>query len=114
LRFGEMSIFHRHEQANGSGSVQFSMANSVAPGVFDLDTINDFSTPSVSFFMSVPGAKNSMQAFEAMVETAQCLVKNLAGEMRDESRSVMTLQTLEHSRQKIRELERRQLTRSTQ
>ncbi|MFT5579180.1 MAG: cell division protein ZipA [Paraglaciecola psychrophila] len=112
LRFGEMSIFHRHEQANGSGAVQFSMANSVAPGVFDLDAINEFSTPSVSFFMSVPGAENSMQSFDAMVETAQCLVKNMGGEMRDESRSVMTLQTLEHCRQKIRDIERRQLTRS--
>jgi len=112
LRFGEMSIFHRHEEANGSGAVQFSMANSVQPGVFDLDSIDDFSTPSVSFFMSVPGADNPMQAFDAMVETAQCLVKNLGGEMRDESRSVMTLQTLEHCRQRIRDSERRQLTRS--
>jgi len=112
LRFGEMSIFHRHEQANGKGAVQFSMANSVQPGVFDLDAIDDFTTPSVSFFMSVPGADNPMQAFDAMVETAQCLVKNLGGEMRDESRSVMTLQTLEHCRQRIRDSERRQLTRS--
>ena len=47
LRFGEMNIFHRHEQSNGKGSVQFSMANSVEPGFFDLDTIDDFTTPGV-------------------------------------------------------------------
>lgn len=110
LRFGEMDIFHRHEKANGTGAVQFSMANSVQPGIFDLDDIDNFSTPSVSFFMSVPGADDPMQAFDYMVETAQCLVKNLDGEMRDESRSVMTLQTLEHCRQRIRDFERRQLT----
>ena len=45
-----------------------------------------------------------------MVETAQCLAKNLNGELRDETRSVMTGQTLEHCRNRIREIERKQLT----
>jgi len=110
LRFGDMSIFHRHEQANGKGAVQFSMANSVEPGYFDLDNIDDFSTPSVCFFMSVPGPSEAIKAFEYMVETAQCLVTNLGGEMLDESRSAMTNQTLEHCRQRLQDFERRQLT----
>ncbi len=109
LRFGHMNIFHRYEQANGSGAVQFSMANSVEPGTFDLDHIDDFTTPGVCFFMSVPGPEKPIKAFEFMVETAQCLVTNLNGEMRDESRSAMTNQTLEHCRQRIQEFERRQL-----
>jgi len=109
LRFGDMNIFHRHENANGTGAVQFSMANSVHPGTFDLEAIDEFTSPSVSFFMSIPGAEDPMQAFDYMVETAQCLVKNLDGELRDESRSVMTTQTLEHCRQRIRDAERRQL-----
>lgn len=110
LRFGDMNIFHRYESANGVGSVQFSVANSVEPGTFDLDKIDDFSTPGVCFFMSVPGPEEPMQAFDFMVETAQVLVKNLDGEMRDESRSAMTMQTLEHCRQRLRDFERRQLT----
>lgn len=109
LRFGKMNIFHRHEQANGRGQVQFSVANSVEPGTFNLDNIDDFSTPGVCFFMSVPGPEDPITAFECMVETAHCLVKNLDGEMRDESRSVMTMQTLEHCRQRLQEFERRQL-----
>ena len=110
LRFGEMNIFHRHEQSNGKGSVQFSMANSVEPGFFDLDTIDDFTTPGVCFFMSVPGPEEPIKAFECMIETAQCLVSNLNGEMLDESRSVMTSQTLEHCRQRLHDFERLQLT----
>ncbi|MCP3909089.1 MAG: cell division protein ZipA [Oceanicoccus sp.] len=110
LRFGDMNIFHRHEQSNGKGPVQFSMANSVEPGYFDLDAIDDFSTPGVCFFMSVPGPEDAIKAFECMVETAQCLVSNLNGEMLDESRSAMTNQTLEHCRQRLRDFERRQLT----
>ncbi|MEH6556610.1 MAG: cell division protein ZipA [Oceanicoccus sp.] len=110
LRFGDMNIFHRHEQANGKGAVQFSMANSVEPGYFDLDTIDDFTTPGVCFFMSVPGPSEPIKAFEYMVETAQCLVTNLGGEMLDDSRSAMTNQTLEHCRQRLQDFERRQLT----
>lgn len=110
LRFGDMNIFHRYERENGSGAVQFSMANSVEPGTFDLDNIDDFTTPGVCFFMSVPGPEESIKAFEYMVETAQCLVSNLNGEMQDETRSVMTRQTLEHCRQRLRDFERRRLT----
>lgn len=110
LRYGDMNIFHRYERENGSGAVQFSMANSVEPGTFDLDKIDDFTTPGVCFFMSVPGPEESIKAFEYMVETAQCLVTNLNGEMQDETRSVMTNQTLEHCRHRLRDFERRRLT----
>ncbi len=110
LRFGDMNIFHRYEKSGGKGAVQFSMANSVEPGTFDLEKIDDFTTPGVCFFMSVPGPEQPIKAFECMVETAQCLVTNLNGELLDDSRSAMTNQTLEHCRQRLQEFERRQLT----
>lgn len=110
LRYGRMNIFHRFENADGSGPEQFSVANLVEPGNFDLDAIDGFTTPGVVFFMSLPGPKDSMQAFDAMLETARCLVKNLGGELRDQTHSVATKQTLEHYRQRIRDFERRQLT----
>ncbi len=110
LRYGRMNIFHRFEKADGSGAEQFSVANLVEPGSFDLDAIEGFSTPGVVFFLSLPGPEESMQAFDAMLETARCLVKNLGGELRDQSHSVATKQTYEHYRQRIRDFERRQLT----
>jgi len=110
MRFGDMDIFHRSENEDDSGVVQFSMASVVKPGVFDLDQIDGFSTPGVSFFLSMPGPKNPMKAFDYMLETAQVLVKNLEGELRDSQHSSMTVQTIEHSRQKIRDFERRQLS----
>lgn len=110
LRYGRMNIFHRFEKANGSGAEQFSVANLVEPGNFDLDAIDGFSTPGVVFFMNMPGPEKPMQAFDAMLETARCLVNNLGGELRDQSHSVATKQTLEHYRQRIRDFERRQLT----
>lgn len=110
MRFGDMDIFHRHEKANGKGHIQFSVANLVEPGTFNLDAIDHFTTPGVCFFLTLPGPEKSITAFNYMVETAQVLVKNLHGELRDDAHSVMTQQTIEHFRQRIRDFERKQLT----
>lgn len=110
VRYGHMNIFHRYEEAGGAGAEQFSVVNMVAPGTFDLDAMDDFATPGVSFFMRLPGPKQAIKAFDCMVETAQCLVKNLGCELHDEAHSAVTPQTLQHLRQRIRDFERRQLT----
>ncbi|MCY1173875.1 Cell division protein ZipA [compost metagenome] len=110
LRFGEMDIFHRHESMAGNGEVLFSMANAVKPGVFDLDDIDHFSTRAVSFFLGLPGPRHPKQAFDVMVAAARKLAHELNGELKDDQRSVLTAQTIEHYRQRIVEFERRALT----
>ena len=108
-RFGEMNIFHRYESENATGEIQFSIVNVVEPGVFKLDDIKSFTTPGVSFFLRLPGPKDPIEAFNCMVETAQCLVRNLDGELTDEAHCSVTEQTLEHSRQRIRDFLKNQL-----
>lgn len=110
LRFGEMDIFHRHESMAGNGEVLFSMANALKPGTFDLDDIEGFSTRAVSFFLGLPGPRHPKQAFDVMVAAARKLAHELGGELKDDQRSVLTAQTIEHYRQRIVEFERRQLT----
>lgn len=110
LRFGQMDIFHRHESMTGNGDIQFSMANAVNPGTFDLNDIDQFTTPAVSFFMGLPGPKHPKQAFELMIAAARKLSQELDGELKDDQRSVLTAQTIEHYRQRIVEFERRQMT----
>lgn len=107
LLFGDMDIYHRHEETDTHSPVQFSVANAVEPGTFRPEDMLTMSTPGISFFMSVPGPSNAMQAFDFMLETAQCVVRNMGGELKDERRSVMTGQTIEHCRQRIREYERK-------
>ncbi|KTT11143.1 cell division protein ZipA [Pseudomonas oryzihabitans] len=109
LRFGDMDIFHRHESMSGNGEVLFSMANAVRPGTFDLDAIDDFHTPAVSFFLGLPGPRHPKQAFDLMVAAARKLSSELNGELKDEQRSVMTAQTIEHYRQRIVDFERKSL-----
>ncbi|HEA52136.1 cell division protein ZipA [Marinobacter antarcticus] len=110
LVHGDMKIYHRHEAEDTISPVQFSVANAVEPGTFKPNDVAAMTTPGISFFMSMPGPTSSMQAFDFMLETAQCVVRNLGGELKDERRSVMTAQTIEHCRQRIREYERKQRT----
>ncbi|MDB9905621.1 cell division protein ZipA [Oceanospirillaceae bacterium] len=112
--FGEMDIFHRFEDGLRLGKTQFSMANMMEPGTFDLNDIDHLHTPGVVFFLGLPMAQDSMQAFDYMLETAQCLASNLGGGVLDEQRSVMRPQTIAHCRQQIRDFERRHLTRRAQ
>ncbi|USE38616.1 cell division protein ZipA [Endozoicomonas sp. SCSIO W0465] len=109
MRFGDMSIFHRYANADGTGKILFSMANGIKPGTFVIDNLEETETPALSLFMSLPGPEKPMQAFAQMEEVARRLALDLGGELKDEQFSVMTQQTLEHCRQRIREYERKQL-----
>jgi cell division protein ZipA len=110
MRFGEMDFFHRHSKTAGKGTILFSVANMVQPGIFDIDDMAGFSTPGLTFFMTCPGPPDMMKAFDLMRETAECVADNLGGDLLDDTRSVATKQTLDHIRQRIRDLERRLLT----
>ncbi|MES3006326.1 MAG: cell division protein ZipA [Pseudomonadota bacterium] len=109
LRFGDMSIFHRHIEADTRSPVLFSVANIVNPGTFDLNQISEFSTRGLCFFMTLPNVANSMQAFDKMLDVAQQVRIALDGDLKDDNRSVMTAQTIEHYRQRVRDFDLRQL-----
>ncbi|MEE2798173.1 MAG: cell division protein ZipA [Pseudomonadota bacterium] len=106
LRYGDMKIFHRHESMSGNGDVLFSMANALKPGVFDLDELDQSHVRAVSFFMGLPGPRHPKQALDLMIAAARKLAHELGGDLKDEQRSVLTAQTIEHYRQRIAEFER--------
>ncbi|AQU83369.1 MULTISPECIES: cell division protein ZipA C-terminal FtsZ-binding domain-containing protein [unclassified Halomonas] len=102
-----MGIFHRFETESPDSELQFSMVNVLKPGTFPIEEMDDFVTPGITLLMPLPGATDSSAAFEAMVETAMVLVRHMGGELKDENHSVMTAQTIEFSRQRVHEFERR-------
>jgi len=108
LRYGEKDIFHRFEEADGQGRIQFSVAQIHNPGTFDPATMADTRYHGLSFFMSLPGAKRPLEAYEAMSEMAMVVSRNLKADVLDESHSAMTPQTMEHERQQILDYERQQ------
>ncbi len=108
--FGEMRIFHHYGvgELNAKTPV-FSIANIVEPGFFDLERMEELETPGLCFFLRLPGPLDGKVAFELMLNTGQRLAEKLVGELRDETRSVVTMQTLFHLRDRITEFGRQQL-----
>ncbi|MFT7684801.1 MAG: cell division protein ZipA [Candidatus Azotimanducaceae bacterium] len=100
LTFGEMDIFHRLDVHNFS---TFSVVNAVEPGTFSINSMAEMSTPGISLFMRVHELVDPVAVFNEMVDVAHSLAEELGGEVRDESRSAMTHQTVEHCRLEISE-----------
>jgi cell division protein ZipA len=98
MTFGEMDIFHRTSDA---GKILFSSANAVAPGTFVVSEMHEIKTPAISLFMQANLLNDPLAAYDQMVEVAQNLALDLVGEVKDESRSVLTPQTIEHGRQSL-------------
>tara|TARA_B100000809_G_scaffold131298_1_gene129095 strand:- start:75 stop:968 length:894 start_codon:yes stop_codon:yes gene_type:complete len=98
--FGEMDIFH---QLDDRGEQLFSLASAVEPGTFNLSSLDQFSTPGVSLFMRVHELEAPLQVLDSMLSVANMVAQELNGEVRDETRSVMTPQTIEHCRQSLTE-----------
>ncbi len=100
MTFGEMDIFH---QLDDRGAQLFSLASAVEPGTFDLSSLDQFSTPGISLFMRVHELAAPLEVLDSMLSVANRVAQELNGEVRDETRSVMTPQTIEHCRQSLTE-----------
>ncbi|GLX76899.1 cell division protein ZipA [Thalassotalea insulae] len=107
LRYGDMNIFHRHQDNAGNGKVTFSLANMMNPGTFDLDAMESFTTQGITLFMTLPNAGDPFEVFEHMMNAAKQLSMEFHAQLLDDKRSVMTKQTEQHYIGKIREFERR-------
>ena len=108
LRYGEKNIFHRFEDTDGRGRIQFSVAQMRNPGTFEPEEMPSERYPGLSFFMSLPGARKPLEAYEAMSEMALVIARNLGADVLDGTHSAMTPQTMEHERQQILDYERQQ------
>lgn len=107
LRYGEMNIFHRHQDNAGNGQVTFSLANMMNPGTFDLDDIENFSTQGITLFMTLPNTGDAFEVFEKMLNAAKQLAVEFKAQLLDDKRCVMTKQTEQHYMGIIREFERK-------
>ena len=106
MTFGEMEIFHRLDEA---GKSQFSLANAVEPGSFNPGTMDELQTPGVTLFMHAHEVHDPLGIYDSMLEAAQTLALELGGELRDESRSAITTQTIDYCRQGIQDFQYKHL-----
>ena len=109
LKFGERKIFSKRVGDKANGEVLFNVANGLNPGTFDLNHMDSFSTVGVALFLALPTSINNLDAFQQMLDVAQDLVGSLDAELRDDQRNIMSAQTIEHYRQRVRDFELQRL-----
>ncbi|MFT7680736.1 MAG: cell division protein ZipA [Moritella dasanensis] len=113
FKFGEMDIFHRHVDAAGKGAVIFSLANMVKPGVFDLDSMEQFESPGVSLFMMFPCAGQASHNYGLMLGAAERIADGVDGLLMDATRHPLTEDAIEQEQAFIRKLESRALAKKS-
>jgi len=100
MQFGAMNIYHRENQ---QGQVLFSLASVVEPGSFPADQAEAFETPGLILFTQLPGAQDGLSIYSDMLFTAERLAVLLDADLHDETRSALTRQVIEHTRERILE-----------
>ncbi len=108
LVYGHMNIFHRLVDNHPEQGPIFSVANLVKPGSFDMSHIQDLRTPGISFFLALPGPMSALDAWDAMLPTAQRMAELLDGVLLDEERNALGRQRIAHIREDLRNYDRKQ------
>ncbi len=107
LQPGAMNIYHRYDNRYAD-RVLFSVANMVNPGHFPLQEMDGFTTPGLLLFTQLPGVRDGMEIYADMLYAANQLAGIMGGVLQDETHSVLSKQTIQHTRDAIME-HRRQL-----
>lgn len=102
LEFGDMGIYHRLLDGKRELGPIFSVANMLKPGNFDLTRLDTLRTPGLSFFMTLPGPLSALDAWDAMLPTAQRLAELLDSQVLDEERNALGRQRIAHIRDELR------------
>ena len=102
LEFGDMGIYHRLVDGKRDQGPVFSVANMLKPGSFDLGRLDSLRTPGLSFFMTLPAPLSALDAWEAMLPTAQRMAELLGGQVLDEERNALGRQRIAHIRDELR------------
>ena len=104
LVFGKHDIFHRiHEE---DVEPVFSMANLTKPGSFDKSAWNTMEIHGVTMFMTLPGPRNALDAWDSMLATSRRLAELLHADLLDDQHEVFTRQRSMQIKEELREYER--------
>lgn len=104
LVFGAHDIFHRIIEEDVEPI--FSMANLTKPGSFDKNAWNTMEIRGVTMFMTLPGPRNALDAWDAMLATSRRLAELLHADLLDDKHEVFTRQRSLQIKEELREYER--------
>jgi len=102
LQRGKYGIFHYFlDNGVDDKDAEFSVANLIEPGSFDLSDIKGNVIPGMTFFMELPGRGDPVVRFDRMVSIARSLKQILAAELLDEEGSHWSIQRERYIREEI-------------
>lgn len=104
LVFGDPGIFHRLNEEDGKPV--FSMANLTNPGTFDKTKWNTIEIRGVTMFMTLPGPKNALDAWDSMLATSRRLAELLHADLLDDQRQIFGRERSLQIKEELREFER--------
>ncbi len=101
FEFNDKNIYEKFSTSNLKDKRPIaSIVNSFEPGTFDSD-FDNFDTKAITLLLYLPGPDTELDAFNDIVSCARNIADNLNGELCDETRSVLTQQTVSHLEEKI-------------
>lgn len=94
---------YRFEVKDAQGYLQplLGLANILEPGSFDPTQMEQFATPGLVLYLHLPAPIEARMAFETLIDVGQKLEALLEAELCDETRSVLTKQTIGHLKEKV-------------
>ncbi len=101
LEHSEMGVYHYNVQRLDKKQSVYCVANMLNPGTFDLDTMDSFTTPGVTFILQLPGPEDELKSFNIMTEHAQRLAAFLNGDLLDENRNPVSKQSISSYKEQV-------------
>ncbi|MFT6529950.1 MAG: cell division protein ZipA [Psychrosphaera sp.] len=86
FKYGEMDLFHRHQDNTGRGDILFSLANMFNPGTFDIDNMEQFTTRGLTIFMTLPNNAAPLPTFNMMHNAAKKIADEFSAMVLDDQR----------------------------
>lgn len=102
FKYGEMDLFHRHQDSSGKGEVLFSLANMYNPGTFDVDQMEQLTTRGLTIFMTLPNAAEPLQTFNMMHNAAKKIAEEFGAAVLDDKRNPLDVAIVRSYVEKIR------------
>lgn len=102
FKYGEMDLFHRHQDSSGKGEILFSLANMYNPGTFDIDNMEQLTTRGLTIFMTLPNAMEPLQTFNMMHNAAKKIADEFGATVLDDHRRPLDVAIVRSYVEKIR------------
>ncbi len=77
------------------------LANIVEPGTFNEEKFDSFESPGLVLYLHLPAPIEAREAFLILINKGRELAAKLFGDMCDDTRSILTNQSISHLKEKV-------------